>query len=57
MDEVEKRFACDECGHTFVMECDEDMMPKFCPFCGKPVYDRDNEKEEYNDDNFPFGDL
>ena len=56
MDEVEKRFGCNECGHTFVMECEEDMMPKFCPFCGNPVYDRDNEKEEYNDDNFPFGD-
>jgi len=29
MDEVEKRFGCSECGHTFVMECEEDMMPKF----------------------------
>ena len=40
MDEVEKRFACNECGHTFVMECEEDMIPKFCPFCGNPVYGR-----------------
>ena len=38
MDEVEKRFACDECGHSFVMECEEDMIPKFCPFCSQPVF-------------------
>ena len=36
---------------------EEDMMPKFCPFCSNPVYNRDvDEKDEYNDDNFPFGD-
>ena len=59
MDEVEKRFGCDECGHTFVMECEEDMMPKFCPFCGNPVYDKDvDEKDvdEYDEDVYPFGD-
>ena len=46
MDEVEKRFGCDECGHTFVMECEEDMMPKFCPFCGNPVYGRDVDEQD-----------
>ena len=56
MEEVEKRFGCNECGHTFVMECEEDMIPKFCPFCANPVYCRDGEEVEYDDDNFPFGD-
>ena len=55
MDEIEKRFGCDECGHTFVMECEEDMIPRFCPFCANPVYDRDAEKG-YDDENYPFGD-
>ena len=55
MEEVEKRFACNECGHTFVMECEEDMIPRFCPFCANPVYNRDAEKE-YDDENYPFGD-
>jgi len=57
MEKEEKRFGCDECGHIFVMECDEDMIPRFCPFCSAPVYDRDEEEEsEYDDDNYPFGD-
>ena len=54
MEEVEKRFGCSECGHTFVMECEEDMMPKFCPFCGNPVYGRDVEEEWDGEDDFPF---
>ena len=56
MDEVEKRFGCSECGHTFVMECEEDMIPKFCPFCGNPVYGKDvDEEDEWDgEDDFPF---
>ena len=46
MEDVEKRFGCDECGHTFVMECDEDMMPRFCPFCSNPVYNKDEDEDE-----------
>jgi len=50
-DDVEKRFGCAECGHTFCMECEEDMIPKFCPFCASPVYIRDvDEDDEYCDD-------
>ena len=50
MDEdVEKRFGCSECGSIFCMECEEDMIPKFCPFCANPVYCRD--EEEYCDDD------
>ena len=57
MEKEEKRFGCDECGHIFVMECDEDMIPRFCPFCSAPVYDRDEaEESQYDDDNYPFGD-
>ena len=57
MDDIEKRFGCDDCGHTFVMECEEDMIPRFCPFCAAPVYDRDvDEKDEWDDDKVPFGD-
>ena len=56
MDEVEKRFGFDECGHTFCMECEEDMIPRFCPFCANPVYDRDAEKEWDGEDVYPFGD-
>ena len=57
MEEVEKRFGCSECGHTFVMECEEDMIPKFCPFCGAPVYNKDEEQGEWaGEDVYPFGD-
>ena len=57
MEEVEKRFGCNECGHTFCMECEEDMIPKFCPFCGAPVYDGDAEQGEWaGEDVYPFGD-
>ena len=51
MEKEEKRFGCDECGHTFCMECEEDMIPKFCPFCANPVYCRDDEEEEYYDED------
>jgi hypothetical protein len=52
MDEdVEKRFGCAECGSIFCMECEEDMIPKFCPFCANPVYCRDDEEEEFCDDD------
>lgn len=55
MDEVEKRFGCDECGHTFCMECEEDMIPRFCPFCASPVYSRDDEDLEWEgDEDIPF---
>ena len=55
MDEVEKRFGCDECGHTFCMECEEAMSPRFCPFCASPVYSRDDEDLEWEgDDDIPF---
>ena len=54
MDEVEKRFGCDECGSVFCMECEEDMIPKFCPFCANPVYSRDEEQEWDGDDDLPF---
>ena len=55
MDEVEKRFGCDECGHTFCMECEEDLIPRFCPFCASPVYSRDDEDLEWEgDDDIPF---
>ena len=56
MDEVEKRFACDECGNTFCMECEEDMVPKFCPFCSQPVFVHEETRIEWDDDNYPFGD-
>ena len=58
MDEVEKRFACDECGHSFVMECEEDMIRKFCPFCSQPVFVTDETRIEWDEDNdhYPFGD-
>ena len=58
MDEVEKRFGCAECGSIFCMECEEDMIPRFCPFCANPVYDRDvDEKDEWDgEDVYPFGD-
>ena len=55
MDEVEKRFGCDEGGHTFCMECEEDMIPRFCPFCASPVYSRDDEDLEWEgDEDIPF---
>ena len=54
MDEVEKRFGCSECGSIFCMECEEDMIPKFCPFCANPVYNRDEEQEWDGDDDLPF---
>jgi|TARA_Y100000310_G_C20621974_1_gene783858 hypothetical protein len=51
--EYETRFYCDVCSHNFCMEIDEDMPePKFCIFCGSPVYTR---TEEWNgEDEFPF---
>lgn len=56
MEEVEKRFACNECGHTFVMECEEDMIPKFCPFCASPVYIKDvDEEDEFDADETDMG--
>ena len=51
-EDVEKRFGCDECGSIFCMECEPDMLPKFCPFCANPVYSRDvDEEDEYCDDD------
>ena len=51
--EYESRFFCDACSHNFCMEVDEDMPePKFCIFCGSPVYTR---TEEWNgEDEFPY---
>ena len=52
-EDVEKRFGCAECGHSFCMECETpDMIPKFCPFCASPVYikDVDEEDEYYTED-------
>ena len=55
MDEVEKRFGCDECGHTFVMECEEDMIPRFCPFCSFPVRNKDDDDDEDEwEDDYPY---
>jgi len=49
-EEIVKRFGCAECGHSFAMECeDEEMTPRFCPFCAAPVYNRDvDEDDEYD---------
>ena len=51
--EYETRFFCDACSHNFCMEVDEDMPePKFCIFCGSPVYTR---TEEWNgEDEFTY---
>jgi rRNA maturation endonuclease Nob1 len=50
-EDIEKRFYCDGCGHNFAMEVDEDMPePKFCIFCGSPVYVRDDEHDDYQTD-------
>ena len=58
-EEFEKRFYCDNCGHNFCMEVDEDMpQPKFCIFCASPVFmssDSDGQnmryREEYDDED------
>ena len=50
-EDTEKRFGCAECGHSFAMECETpDMIPKFCPFCASPVYIRDVDDEEEEDE-------
>lgn len=56
-DEIVKRFGCMECGHSFAMECeDEEMTPRFCPFCAAPVYIRDvDEEDEIDDEDWPTG--
>jgi len=58
-DEIVKRFGCAECGHSFAMECeDEEMTPRFCPFCAAPVYVRDVEEEDeidIDDEDWPTG--
>tara|TARA_Y100000310_G_scaffold53860_1_gene49398 strand:+ start:2199 stop:2390 length:192 start_codon:yes stop_codon:yes gene_type:complete len=52
-EDMNKRFECVECGHTFVMECETpDMIPNFCPFCASPVYIKDD--DEFDDDE-PYG--
>ena len=52
-EEFEKRFYCDNCGHNFCMEVDEDMpQPKFCIFCASPVFI--SREEEYDDDEDEF---
>ena len=49
-EEFEKRFYCDNCGHNFCMEVDEDMpQPKFCIFCASPVFISSD--EEYEDED------
>ena len=46
-EEINKRFGCAECGHTFCMECETpDMIPKFCPFCATPVYNKDVDEDD-----------
>jgi len=52
-EEIVKRFGCAECGHSFARECeDEEMTPRFCPFCAAPVYDRDvDEDDEFDLDD------
>ena len=51
MDDIEKRFYCNECGHKFCLELDEYMPePKFCIFCASPIFIRKD--EEYDEDEF-----
>tara|TARA_Y100000294_G_C8528147_1_gene325798 strand:+ start:1220 stop:1384 length:165 start_codon:yes stop_codon:yes gene_type:complete len=52
-EEFEKRFYCDNCGHNFCMEVEEDMPePKFCIFCGSTVYIGDENFEDDEDENY-----
>ena len=52
-EEFEKRFYCDNCGHNFCMEVEEDMPdPKFCIFCSSPIFIRKDEYEDDEEDKF-----
>ena len=52
-EEFEKRFYCDNCGHNFCMEVEEDMPdPKFCIFCSSPIFIRKDEYEDSDEDEF-----
>ena len=49
----EVRFYCNECGHKFCLELDEDMPePKFCIFCASPIFIRKDEYEDSDEDEF-----
>tara|TARA_R110002020_G_C16138727_1_gene761730 strand:+ start:79 stop:243 length:165 start_codon:yes stop_codon:yes gene_type:complete len=45
MDELEEvRFYCDDCGHHFCLELDDDMpIPKYCIFCAALIYFKEDE--------------
>ena len=52
-DNFEIRFYCDDCGHNFCLELNEDMPePKFCIFCASPIFIRQDEYEDSDEDEF-----
>ena len=53
LDSYEVRFYCENCGHNFCLELDDNMpTPKFCIFCASTVDFREDDELDEDEEDF-----